>query len=59
MAKKPPPKKGKANAKTAFAPPAARQKMVKPKAKAKKGKIPTLGGSLTGLGGTGAQGMMP
>jgi hypothetical protein len=28
-------------------------------AKKKKSKLPTLGGSLTGLGGTGAQGTMP
>lgn len=51
MAKKPPPKKKVAAAKT---------KPTKPVAKMRpKAKIPTLGGGLIGLGGTGAQGMMP
>jgi hypothetical protein len=56
MARIVPKKKAKAAANRKAAPaPAARPKIVKPK----KGKIPTLGGSITGLGGTGASGMMP
>ena len=51
MAKKkaPPPKKPQ---------PLSKRKPLKP-AKKVKPKMPTLGGGLMGLGGTGAQGMMP
>jgi hypothetical protein len=54
-----PKKKAKAAARKAPPAPIARQKMVKPKPLKRKSKLPTLGASLTGLGGTGAQGMMP
>jgi hypothetical protein len=58
MARKPPPAKKKTNAKKPpprMAPPA----MQKKGAKRPKPKMPTLGGGLMGLGGTGAGGMLP
>jgi hypothetical protein len=54
MARKPPPKKKAAKA----APPAPVKPLSKKKPKGK-AKLPTLGGGLMGLGGTGASGMMP
>jgi hypothetical protein len=51
--KAPPAKSKKPPPRIAPAAPAMKKK-VKPK-----GKMPTLGGSLMGLGGTGASGMMP
>jgi hypothetical protein len=60
MAKKAPPKR-KSSSKSKAPPPApfpmARGGGKKPKGKAPK--MPTLGGNLTGLGGTGASGMIP
>jgi hypothetical protein len=59
MPRKPPNKK-KSNVKK---PPPARipvgQAMQKKGAKKPKPKMPTLGGNIMGLGGTGAQGMIP
>jgi hypothetical protein len=56
VAKKSAPKKKSSGAKKA--PPFA--KAAPPsRSKAKKPKLPVLGGGLMGLGGTGAQGMMP
>jgi hypothetical protein len=56
MAKKAPPKKKAAQKRPAFG--NARKAPPAPAAR-KKSKMPTLGGGLMGLGGTGAQGMMP
>lgn len=62
MARKSPSKRAassqaRANRKAPPAAPMAKRKAV-PKARPKV-KMPTLGGGLVGLGGTGAQGMMP
>jgi hypothetical protein len=59
---KPPPRraansKARANKKAPPAAPMAKRRAV-PKARPK-AKLPTLGGGLVGLGGTGAQGMLP
>lgn len=54
--KKQAPPKRKAASKAPPAPPFGRGAKAPPK---RKPKIPTLGGGLAGLGGTGAQGMMP
>lgn len=57
MAKKAPPKKKTAARRSA--PPAPFPAAGKKGMAKKKPKIPSLGGGLMGLGGTGAQGMMP
>lgn len=59
MARKPPPRKAaKAAAKPGKGPPPPKRKAAA-RGRAAKPKIPSLGQGLMGLGGTGAQGMMP